>query len=209
MKKILLILFCLIPFCSIAQDTLFVPKMSIDSATGKYLYKSIENAPGIKKDQLFVKANEWVALNFKSAKNVIQMADKEAGKIIVKGVVEKTLTYKMLGKTYVPYFLHFTLNLTLKDERYRMVIDGFSAENAPPSTTIYNNEITPALADVVYKYNKKHRKNSDDDDDLSLFSSKKQVALFNSQYLTGLDSFAKVTFAEFQKYVTKPGKDDF
>lgn len=51
--------------------------------------------PGSSQDDLFVKANSWMVDTFKSAKSVIQYADKEAG--IVKGKYVQKLPYGLLG----------------------------------------------------------------------------------------------------------------
>ena len=44
---------------------------------------------GKSKDEIHSIINQWVAENYNSANNVIQMNDKEAGTIIVKGVTDK------------------------------------------------------------------------------------------------------------------------
>lgn len=206
MKKLLLFLLVIPIFCR-AQDTLRVPKMPIDSATGGYSYVDITQVPGKTKDDLYVKINEWVALNFKSANNVIQMNDKEAGKIIVKGVTERTLMYKMLGKNYIPYYLNFTINFTVKDGRYRVIIDGFSAKNKTDNSKIYDTDITPKLAQTIIQYNSK--KHHYDDDDDGFLSFKKYGIQFQSQYLDHADEFARETIQEIKTALLKPSKDEF
>jgi hypothetical protein len=63
------------------------------------------------KEDLFVKAHEWFAINFRSANHVIQMADKEAGKIIGKGIVKVPLNNWGL--------LEFTFIVECRDGRYK------------------------------------------------------------------------------------------
>ena len=63
------------------------------------------------KDVLFVKAHEWFAVNFRSANHVIQMADKDAGKIIGKGMTDIPL--KNWG------LLKFTFIVECRDGRYK------------------------------------------------------------------------------------------
>lgn len=53
----------------------------LDSATKKINYTKVVELQG-EKQQLFDKAVDWFALSFKSAKDVLQIKDKEAGKIV-------------------------------------------------------------------------------------------------------------------------------
>ena len=48
----------------------------------------LTNDTSLTKDILFVRANEWFAIKFVSANDVIQMIDKDAGKIVGKGYVK-------------------------------------------------------------------------------------------------------------------------
>lgn len=59
--------------------------LNIDTSTGKYVSTNIIQVDSIKKEDIFLKTKEWIALNYKSANDVIQFADKESSKIIVKG----------------------------------------------------------------------------------------------------------------------------
>ena len=82
------------------------------------------NLHGTKAD-LFVKANEWVAKTFVSAKDVIQMSDKEAGKILAKGVMEAT---GRVGITKCIFYIKFTLAIDVKDNKSRCKISEFIVE---------------------------------------------------------------------------------
>ena len=66
------------------------------------------------KDVLFVRAHEWFALTFRSANDVIQMADKNAGKLIGKGYV--TVPMPNYG------ILSFTLIVECRDGRYKYTV---------------------------------------------------------------------------------------
>lgn len=99
----------------------------------------------ITKDILFEKANEWVALKFTSANDVIQMMDKEAGKIIVKGMLPVKL-YKGV--------LSFALIIECKDKRYKYsIIDVI--HKYPDSGKIWGgdilNEDSPAIPMTLFK----------------------------------------------------------
>ena len=77
----------------------------------------IDTVNGSKSD-LYVKANQWLAKTFNSAKAVIQIQDKEAGKIIGKGAV-----ITMAGVfNNVEYVTRYTIFIDVKDNKYRIVI---------------------------------------------------------------------------------------
>jgi len=98
MKKLLfLILF--LPLFSFAQE-----------------YSEVIEVPNKKSDQLYKKANEWVALTFKSANDVIQLNDPIEMKIIGKGI--KKVHYLM--NNYPAFYdVYFTLLIQFKDNRLK------------------------------------------------------------------------------------------
>jgi len=65
-------------------------------------------------DELYTKAREWMALNFKSANSVIQMDDKNAGIIIGKGNIPVTG-----GKYLADGKIDFTLKIQVKNGRFK------------------------------------------------------------------------------------------
>lgn len=93
--------------------------IEFDDITGKYQAQSIIQMDTLKKDLLFTKAKEWITLNYKSANDVIQLADKESSKIIVKGNFKTFMAMKE-GR------LGHTLVLDFKDGRIRYTYSDFS-----------------------------------------------------------------------------------
>lgn len=74
------------------------------------------------KDQLYIKAKSWLAKVFVSAKSVIQMDDKEAGKIIGKGMI----SYDDGAEYYTTHFaISYTLTINVKDNKYRLILSDF------------------------------------------------------------------------------------
>lgn len=201
MKRFLLF-FLLFPTFLLAQDTLVIPKIPIDPETGLYSYTDIQEVPGVSKEQLFVKANEWIAVNYNSAKNVIQMSDKEAGKIIIKAVTTRTIEFTFIFKSAVGYTLNYMLNCTFKDGKYKIQLAGFSYgwEEAKKSTTETIEDMIP----VIWKYNKKHKHKGKDEDDV--FTPKAKTYL---KYIEQLDKFATSQLNEFKTAMQKKSKDDF
>ena len=78
------------------------------------------------KDELYVKAHQWIAKTFDSAKTVIDMQDKEAGKLICKPLftiprVHTTLYYSFPYEDVITY----VVSIDVKDGRYRCIISDF------------------------------------------------------------------------------------
>jgi len=87
---------------------------------------------GKSKDEIHSIINQWIAENYNSANNVIQMNDKEAGMFIVKGI--NSITYKNVsGKTMMPnnpYVTEYktidtkhTIKINIRDGKYKLKVD--------------------------------------------------------------------------------------
>ena len=84
MKKVIqLIILTLILVANnvFAQDN---PILPIDEKTGKIVYSEIVKVDSTSSPELYLRAKTWFVRNFNSANNVIQLDDKESGKIIGK-----------------------------------------------------------------------------------------------------------------------------
>ena len=95
--------------------------LSITSYSQESLeFDTIVEVESIKKEKLFEILNDWVAINFNSANDVIQLSDKQNGKLIVKGLKNYSL-----GRTlYNCYNGHisFTLRILVKNNKYRVTL---------------------------------------------------------------------------------------
>jgi hypothetical protein len=144
MKKLFLIAL-LLPLFAKAQDTTAMPKLPVDSITHLVTYQQIANTPGINKADLYSKAREWFAVSFKAANNVLHMDDKENGKLIGRGSFSDIYNMTVNGMTVpVQYIIEFTINVTVKDFKYRIILSDFefkdSASSLPtPIETYYSN----------------------------------------------------------------------
>lgn len=136
--RILIILLMLSPISLIAQlqDTIQIDfnKITVDNITGKITYTFIDSIPGANKNLLYGKCLEWIAKNFNNATEVIKLQDKENGKIIAKGFSELSYVYqRVYGVNYYRYYQqHFTLDLTLRDQKYRLVLTDFVIKTIDP-----------------------------------------------------------------------------
>jgi len=114
------------------RDTVVYAQIPRDQSTGLFAFKIIDAIKGASKKDLYSRAKIWATLAFKSVNNVIQMDDPDGGNFILKGVHKSSNSTSVLGiKQYFDYYLHFTLQFTVKDERYRLIISGISIETLP------------------------------------------------------------------------------
>lgn len=100
----------------------------IDTITGEITYSEVTKVDSVKRQELYVRAHAWVAHSFVSAKDVIQLDDKEAGKIIVKGyfAVSDNVVNPTMMDVHCDGTVDFTLEIQTKDERYKYVFSDFS-----------------------------------------------------------------------------------
>jgi len=82
-------------------------------------YSGIIDVENTSKDELFKRAKRWFVLASKSAKDVIQMDDKENGELIGKA------TFKVEYFYLNPYILH-TITILVKDSKFKYQITDFS-----------------------------------------------------------------------------------
>lgn len=73
----------------------------------------------LKKDEIYSRSLEWLAKTFTDSKAVIEMQDKDSGKIIGKGVITFTA-----GIVNIP--CRFTMSIEAKDGRYRTTYSNFT-----------------------------------------------------------------------------------
>jgi hypothetical protein len=72
------------------------------AANGEIIYSEKVDVDSIKSTELYVRAHEWFAKTFKSAQSVIQLDDKEAGKILGKGSIQAGIAQSHAGVTHPP-----------------------------------------------------------------------------------------------------------
>jgi hypothetical protein len=93
------------------------------SAQDALTFEKIIQTDSISKEKLFVAFNDWVASEYNSANDVIQMSDKDAGVIIGNG----SMKYSYGKFTYVCYDGHikYTIKVYLKDNKYKVILTNF------------------------------------------------------------------------------------
>jgi hypothetical protein len=77
------------------------------------------------KNELYVRAHEWVAKSFVNANEVIQMNDKDAGKLIAKGIMTSDVPLgAMVGTAH--YQISFTISIDVKQDKYRVSMKNYT-----------------------------------------------------------------------------------
>ena len=153
MRILIFIILSLIPNLLLSQilDLPFDKSViTVNDQTKKVEFIYIDSIPDSNKDKLYSNALEWIALNFKDATSVIKLQDKDAGKIIAKGMTRLSYSYKWLGSDMVSeYNQFFTIDISLKNNRYKIVFTDFVAGiDASGSGYTY----TPAFEVTAEKY---------------------------------------------------------
>ena len=113
-------------------------------------FEKVIQADSIKKDAIYNGLKEWVGMSFKSAKNVIEMDDKEAGILLLRPVSD----YKMKGLTYLGFegYLKYTIKLNIKDGRFKVVITNFEHSVLPGNCKDCNLGLITTDEEYPYKY---------------------------------------------------------
>src|ERR1035437_2334407 len=103
--KILLTTFLLI---SLTGAFAQAPNLPIDSTTNLITYTEVVKADS-NKTELYSRAREWFAKTYKSSAKVIQMDDKESGKIVGKAVMQ--VYHKALGSNHKSGYINYTISI--------------------------------------------------------------------------------------------------
>jgi len=98
---------------------------------GEIVYSEVVKVDSAKSNELFVRAHEWFANAFKSAKAVIQLDDKEAGKIVGKGTFDVSDNNNHNSLIYIAWTgtVDFTVEIQTKDGRYKYVFSNIVFTN--------------------------------------------------------------------------------
>jgi hypothetical protein len=90
---------------------------------GNLFYTEVVTVDSISSKELYLRARQFFVDNFKSANDVIQVDDKEAGVLIGKGLSQYYI--KIAGVNNGPHQLWYTIKIMVKDGRYKYEIYDF------------------------------------------------------------------------------------
>lgn len=85
----------------------------------KIEFKRIEKLEGLKSNELFSNAKQWMTNTLTSEKNIIESANPELGRLIGKGYTLYNVKY--LGNSF-SIKLHYTIQIESKEGKYRLII---------------------------------------------------------------------------------------
>ncbi|RZK27684.1 MAG: DUF4468 domain-containing protein, partial [Hymenobacter sp.] len=117
-----------------------------DATTGLIDYTDVVQVDGVSQAELFKRGKIWLVSTFKSAKDVIQAEDKDAGIIVGKAY---SVINIQSGKFIVPAKLFYTLKLNFKDGKYKYELTDFYFENEPIAAMNYQIIKTPVEKHVL------------------------------------------------------------
>jgi hypothetical protein len=135
MKIIVTFILTFLAFTSEAKGRIILP---IDSVSHKVTFDTVIQAPNKNKEFLYSQLNEWIALKYRSAKDVIQLNDKENGIIIVKGIFANIEFAGLAGNRDV---LH-SITFKIKDGKMRVIITDMANDFGSNGIKDIENEIT-------------------------------------------------------------------
>lgn len=137
MKKVLLLaVMAVFSISSLFSQNVILP---VDDSTGEIIFSDVVKVDSVSSSELYTRARQWVAVNFVSAKDVIQMDDKQSGTFIVKAMTDVRTTFMVKSPCGV---VTYTLTINVKDGRYKYSFSNLwhsTDYNVSPRSTI----ITP------------------------------------------------------------------
>jgi Domain of unknown function (DUF4468) with TBP-like fold len=93
-------------------------------------FSEVVAVEGATKDQLYSAALAWLGDTFRSAKTVLDVKDKDAGRLVAK----PSLAYApkvFVGSARIKGSVRYAVTVEAKDGKYRYTIDGFTHEGTP------------------------------------------------------------------------------
>lgn len=125
MKKITLLL-CVMSFFALgfSQDEVYKTPLTLDDNEQIY-FEEIISLTGFTSEQIYAKIRYKLSELYRSSKTVIDLDDKENGKIIIKGIINYTATDGMMTANCPMYH---TLKIFIKDEKVKVRLENLRLE---------------------------------------------------------------------------------
>lgn len=100
------------------------PDLPVDETTGKITFAEVVHvSDSATTDEIYVRAREWFARTYRSSQDVLQMDDRESGRIIGKAIFQ--VTHRALGANYPSGHFRYTISIVARDGRYRYELTDF------------------------------------------------------------------------------------
>lgn len=188
MRLLFMILMVVIPTISFGQLIDELPK----DDNGNLNYNEVIQVDSIKKDELYLRSKFFFVDVFKSANDVIQMDDKEAGVVVGKGFND--IYIRVMGIT-TPIQMWYTIKIQSKEGRYKYEIYDIYFRSYPGQYGI-----TTTRAEEMFDKRKYFKKNGEPRDVLEKYKIE-TIAKANSLVIA-----IKVTMS---KPATSSNKNDW
>ena len=125
-------------------------------------FEYVQTFPGFTKDDIYSKVKIWISEYYKSAKNVIELDDKENGVIILHPTSKFNFTQFTIITTYVDY----QCKILIKDSKIKIINNSFInnsiAYKAWAQGLVYGEDYKPKFGyGKFYKQLQEHCKNID------------------------------------------------
>ena len=112
------------------------------------------------KDEIYSETKAFIARSWNSAQDVIQNDDKEAGIIILKGIIVEEVYATKMSPDPTKYVYSYTFKFLMKDNQYKIVVEDVSCDRASclnyrwPSIEISDSPIYPGYVKCSLKEEK-------------------------------------------------------
>jgi hypothetical protein len=103
-------------------------KLPTDSVTNKVAFTVVQDVASTSQSELYSRAKIWFVNNFRDAKEVVQLDDKENGLIMGKG--NFYVSYGFMGLP-VSERMNFTVSIRVKDNKFKAQITGMQLRSEP------------------------------------------------------------------------------
>lgn len=125
MKKIILSILLIISYSGFSQT---FKQVELDSITNNIVFTEIVLIDSATQSTLYSKSKEWFTMNFKSSNDVIQLDDKEAGKLIGKSW-QNIFLPTAVGEVKAKIF--YTITIQVKNNKYKYSISNIKFKSYP------------------------------------------------------------------------------
>ena len=189
-------------FSQSRKDSVIKENLIIPTKEGVIFYEQVAQCTDGQKE-LYLKARKWFVDTFKSAKSVLQMEDKEDGKLAGKAYHTYTF-YNGMSSSNVN--IDFTLNIDIKDGKYRVQFYDMYGSNTNVNTGLAMLGALGgnyrATQDATTKRDVEYNKVLND------FLAGKRIK-YNKKLLDGMNDQVKILFASLEKTMKKPTIEEF
>jgi len=147
MKKLLSIVL-LTALCYSCMPGCVPVQIPIDKSTKMPLYRDIVFQSGMSQEEMFLKANVWLARTFVDSKSVISYSDSKAGYIIGKGNFSVYVDKVSLGN------VSYVIEILVKDGKAQISLDQFKSDYYGLMTGKPNddNESEDCVYNKIHRY---------------------------------------------------------